>query len=155
MHIGIYQYLFQDLGIRVPVSGAISGGVAAGGNTTYTLTLSNDGETGTGLAAEDLTIAVMVPAGAKGIAGTGSGYKGLQKDAKIAGGAEGATWKVSRLQAPEKQIYTVTFAGEAPEAGLKGSVVTRAKPALGEASPTRNDSVAVAIPQPRPAAASH
>lgn len=147
----IYQYLFQDLGIRVPVASTVTTSSAASGNTTHTVTVINEGEAGKGLTAEELTIAVVVPPGTKVISTTGAGYVGVRNDPTINSGAEVAVWKMPKIAPAEKQVYTLTLSGEMPASALKGSVVTWAKPALGPAAAAPTDFAAVAIPQPRPA----
>jgi hypothetical protein len=146
----IYQFLFKDLGIRVPVSATLKmAGEAGGGNSTYRLALSNDGEAGKGLTAEEITVAVALPPGAKVVSTTGDGYAGIKRDPKINGGADAAVWKISALRPGDRLTCTLTLAGPAaPLAGFKGSVVTWEKPALGESAPSRADSVNVAMPQP-------
>ena len=142
----IYQYLFVDLGIRVPVSGVVSSTSSAGGNTTHVLTISNDGEVGKGLTAEDLTIAVVLPPGSKVVSAGGPGYEGTRRDPEVNGGADVAVWRVARLGPAEKVSPSVTLSGDVPAAQLKGSIVRWAKPALGSAAAARADSVAVTIP---------
>jgi mono/diheme cytochrome c family protein len=145
----IYQHLFKELGIRVPVSAALEGGQASGGNTTYTLAVTNDGVKGKGLTAGDLTVALALPAGAKVVTTTGDSYAGVKRDPKINGGADAAVWTLPALAPGERRTYTVTLAGQGtPAAAFKGSIVTWQKPALGERAPSRADSVNVAIPQP-------
>jgi mono/diheme cytochrome c family protein len=141
----IYQYLFVDLGLRVPVTGAITGIRTPDGNTLYSLTLTNDGEAGKGLAAEELRVAVVIPAGTKVMLATGTGYKGVQHDPAINGGTDVAVWNVPKIAAAEKQTYTLTLSGDIPATSLKGSAVSWEKPALGMASPLRADSVAVGL----------
>lgn len=146
----IYQYLFVDLGLRVPVTASLASVVVNGNATTVTLGLANDGDAAKGLVAQDLTVRLVVPAGVAVTAGTGSGYKGVQKMAG-SGGSDVAIWRVPNLPPGGKQTLTLTLAGVVAAEQLKGSTVTWQKPALGTASPTRADSVAVNIPAPRPA----
>ncbi len=146
----IYQYLFVDLGLRVPVSASLTGLVATGGATVVTLSLANDGEAGKGLVAQDLTVTLPLSGGLVATAGTGLGYKGVQKAAQ-AGGVDMAIWRVPSLGPGTRQTLTLTLSGAVTADQLKGSSVTWQKPALGPASPTRADSVAVNIPAPKPA----
>ncbi|MDO8793257.1 MAG: cytochrome c [Vicinamibacterales bacterium] len=142
----IYQYLLVDLGIRVPVTAALSGSTSAGGQTTHRLTVGNDGESGKGLVAGDVTVAVVVPPGAKVVSATGPGYAGVQRDSAINGGAEVAVWRVPRIGPKEQQAFSLTLGGEVASASLKGSVVRWATPALGPAAASRADSVVVTLP---------
>ncbi|MGE0394022.1 MAG: c-type cytochrome [Vicinamibacterales bacterium] len=139
----IYQYLLVDLGIRVPVSGRVTGSSVAGGNASHVITVSNDGEAGKGLTAEDITVSVPLPTGGKVVSATGPGYEGVKAGA-AAGSA--AVWRLPRLGPTEKVALTLTLSGDVPAAQLKGASVQWAKPALGPGAATKADSVMVAIP---------
>src|SRR5262249_16117561 len=89
----------RDLGFRAKVAGQLSAGVPASNGVTYTLTVENEGLTGKGLTAEDLTIQLILPAGSKVVSTNGAGYQGVHRDEQAK--AEVAVWQVSRL-APQK-----------------------------------------------------
>lgn len=144
----IYQHVFGELGIRVPVTAAMTEAEEAGGRTTFTVTLSNAGDPGVGLTTEAMRIALPVPAGVSVLGGTGAGYQGVQRDPAINGGADAVMWKVPRLVAGDSQTFTVTLAEGVTAAMLKGSLVTWEKPALGPEAGTRHDSVAVRVQAP-------
>ena len=122
----IWKFISSDLGLRAPIDATIDAGVAAGANKTYTLTVANSGKAGKGLAAEGLTIAVVLPAGVTVVSTTGAGYKGTTPGTS---GGLLATWQAPKLAAGEKQTGTITLAG-AGDGLFKGSQVTWAKPAL-------------------------
>jgi mono/diheme cytochrome c family protein len=150
----VYKFLVEDLGMRASIGGAIALGEQAGGNTTYNLTVTNRGVKDNGLNAEGITVFVKVPPGAKVVAGTGTGYKGVQPLATLGlepglplaphPNAEGATprekqdlsgdvivWKIPKLVAADKAALSFTLAG-APSAelfkGFDGSTVHWEKP---------------------------
>ena len=141
----IYQYLFVDLGVRVPVSGVLTRTRTVEGHSTHTLAVTNEGAAGKGLVAEALTFALVVPDGANVISTTGVGYKGLRRDSALAGGAQVAVWELPKIAAGEKRTYTITMSGDIPSTALKGSIVTWAKPALGPGAASRADSVSIAL----------
>ncbi len=120
----IWKFMNEDLGLRAPIDATIDAGTPAGANRTYTATVTNSGKAGKGLAAEDVTISVVVPAGVTVVGTTGTGYKGTKPGAS---GGMVATWQAPKLAAGEKQVATITLSGTAD---FKGSQVTWAKPAL-------------------------
>jgi mono/diheme cytochrome c family protein len=97
----------QDLGFRPGVAGQISAGVTGSDGVTYTLNVDNIGLPGKGLTAEDLTINVVVPAGAKVVRTTGANYQGERQDADLK--ANVAVWRLNRLAPKEHQTYTLTL----------------------------------------------
>ena len=150
----IYRFML-DAGLRVRMEGALAVGMRQGENTTYTLTVGNLGRPN-GPAVEDVTIFVRIPAGATVVSATGTGYTGVRPLAQLglqpavqaapgmfaAGLPERpapdltrdvAVWKVRRIPAVEKQVYTLTLAGAPPTAevirGFAGSTVHWARPA--------------------------
>jgi cytochrome c550 len=103
----------NDLGALVPMTGRVSTAADTKG-TTYSLDVTNAGVAGKGLTAEDVTIALAVPADAKVVGTTGVGYEGIKADAEAKGSV--AVWHVSRFAPHERQMFTITLAG-APAAG--------------------------------------
>ena len=79
----IYKFIKDDLGLLAPVVASMDAGVAAGANTTYTLTVENQGVKGKGLAAEGLTISMVLPPGTMVVSNTGAGFKGVTRNATI------------------------------------------------------------------------
>jgi mono/diheme cytochrome c family protein len=149
----IYKFLVEDLGLRASIGGALAIGDQNGGNTTYTLTITNRGVKNVGADTENMTAFVRVLPGAKVVSGTGPGYKGVQPLASLglepgitlAGHSPDAiitrpkadlagdvvVWKIPKLAAADKVVLSFTLAG-APSAdlikGFDGSTVWWEKP---------------------------
>lgn len=128
----IWNYVSVDLGLRVPMRGRFTAGVAAGSAMTYTLNVENTGLAGKGRTAEDLTISLTLPPGVRVVNTTGAGYQGLRRDAQS--GAEVAVWTLARMAPKDRQTYTITLSAPSPAAGterLRGTIQW-SKPALGD-----------------------
>jgi mono/diheme cytochrome c family protein len=138
----IWKYLNTELGYRARIQGRVQPGVAAANGTTYTLTVTNTGLVGKGLAAEDMSVNVVLPAGVTVASTTGAGYQGVRKDDK---GADVASWRVPRMAAKDVQTFTITLAGTTPS--IAAGTVTWAKPAQRNGAP--NDTINIQLP-PRP-----
>jgi cytochrome c553 len=131
----IYQFML-DSGFRAPINASLSAGPRQGENTTYTLTVFNDGVVNRGLDAEEMTIFVRIPQGTKFVSATGNGFKGVRPLAQLAlepaipntpgrfdrsgklpqreksdHSGDVAVWEVPRIAAAEKQTYTLTLLG--------------------------------------------
>jgi hypothetical protein len=119
-----------DLGLRVPMQGRLSAGVAAGTNTAYTLTVENAGVAGKGLTAEEITIALLLPAGSKVVNASGAGYQGVQHDAQS--GADLAVWNVAHMAAKDRQTFGITLSPPADGAQRPRGTVRWSKPAFGD-----------------------
>ena len=111
----------KDLGFRADIQSRLSAGVTGPDGVTYTLNVQNIGLPGKGLAAEDLTISVVVPAGASVVKTTGAGYEGVRPDPEAK--ANVAVWRVARMGPKDRQTYTLTLsrAGTASD-NVRGSV---------------------------------
>ncbi|MBI2188472.1 MAG: c-type cytochrome [Acidobacteria bacterium] len=111
----------KDIGFRADIQGRLGAGVGGADGVTYTLTVENIGLQGRGLAAEDLTVNLVVPAGANVVKTTGANYKGVSQDAELKGNV--AVWQLNRLAPKEKQTYTLTLsrAGTASD-NVRGAV---------------------------------
>jgi mono/diheme cytochrome c family protein len=111
----------KDIGFRPLVQGRLGAGVSGADGVTYSLTVENIGLQGRGLAAEDLTVNLVVPAGANVVKTTGENYKGVSQDAGLKGSV--AVWQLSRLGPKEKQTYTLTLsrAGTASD-NVRGAI---------------------------------
>ena len=117
----------QTIGFRVPITAVVTPGTSTDSNTVYTLTVTNSGRAGKGLTAEDVTIALDVPRGAKVVSTTGTGYEGVRRIAEM--NADVAVWKVPRLEANARQTYTLTLSGAGTaNAAFKDSMVSWLKP---------------------------
>jgi mono/diheme cytochrome c family protein len=116
----IWTYLV-DLGFRARMQGQLSAGVPSANGVVYTLDVKNTGVQGTGLTAEDVTVTLVVPAGASVVTATGAGYQGVRRDEQAK--ADVAAWTVSRMAPGERQTYTLTLsqAGTA-KANVRGTI---------------------------------
>lgn len=127
MLAGIWRFL-QDLGPRVPVAGQVGSGVPGPTGVTYTLNVTNNGLVGQGLTAEDLTVMLVVPAGATVVTTTGAGYQGVRTD--DAAKATVAVWQLPRLAPRDRHAYTITISrAGTPQDNVRG-VIRWSKPAV-------------------------
>jgi mono/diheme cytochrome c family protein len=124
----IYDYM-RDLGFPLPVTARLDAGVPGSGGVTYTVTLENAAVPGNGLAAEDMTLSLAIPATVKVVSATGAGYQKVQRDEKA--NADMAVWKIAKLPPKSPQTFTVTLSQAAPDQ-LKGSL-RWAKPTVKDA----------------------
>lgn len=97
----------RDLGFRPGVEGRLSPGVTGPDGVTYTLNVGNIGLPKKGLTAEDLTISLVVPAGATVVKTTGANYQGVRQDPELK--ANVAVWRLPRIGPKEHQTYTLTL----------------------------------------------
>jgi mono/diheme cytochrome c family protein len=116
----------NDLGMVVPLVARLTGGQTAAAGTTYTLDVENEGLKDKGVAAEDVTISVVLPAGTKAVSATGTGYQGAKRDEKA--NADVAVWRLPKLAAHEHQSFTITLAGTAAGDAVPRGSVAYAKP---------------------------
>ena len=144
----IYDFI-TAIGLRVPVTAALVPDAPAGGNAGYTLTLTNGGKAGKGLTAEEITVSLVIPEGAKVVSATGPGYVGVSRSAE--GNAEVAVWKVPKLAPTEKQEFKLTLSGaSAAAATFNKSMVSWLKPDLKSFPNQAKDPVAErTIPVPK------
>jgi hypothetical protein len=102
----VWTYIV-DLGFRARMQGQLSAGVPSAGGVVYTLDVKNTGLAGKGLTAEDVTVTLVVPAGATVMTATGAGYQGVRRDEQAK--ADVAVWGVQRMAAGDRQTYTLTL----------------------------------------------
>jgi hypothetical protein len=86
----IYDWA-RDLGFRVKMTGRLSPGTAGPTGVTYTLDVENVGLPEKGLTAEEVTVSLVVPAGASVVSTTGAGYQGVRADQQA--NANVAVWQ--------------------------------------------------------------
>ncbi len=128
----VYKYVI-GLGLRALLTATVAAPPA--GEPTYTLTVKNDGnkEQG-GLTAEDLTMSLVLPAGAIVTKTTGPNYQGVRHDS--AANADTAVWTLPKLAAGENQTFSVTLGGNGAANGIqRGSVIRWARPSAGRDRP--------------------
>ena len=107
----------MDLGYLRPLRGALGAGVPGEGGVTYELTASNGGVKDRGVSAEGVTVQLVLPAGAKVVKATGTGYTGVRADREAK--ANVAVWQLPKLAPTDVEPLTITLAAEAE---LRGSI---------------------------------
>ena len=120
MLLDMWTYIV-DLGFRARMHGQLSAGVPSTDGVVYRLDVQNTGLEGIGLTAEDVTVTLVVPAGATVVTASGAGYRGVRRDEQA--NADVAVWGVSRVAPGDHQTYTLTLsrAGTA-ENNLRGTI---------------------------------
>lgn len=103
------------LGLEIPVTTNISAAEPGAGGFTTKIDVVNKG-----VQADNVTIDVIVPAGAKVVTATGAGYKGVRTEKKLK--ATVAEWQVAKLMPNEKQSYSITFSKAVEPDHIKGSI---------------------------------
>ncbi len=98
----IYDWAKNDIGFRPALQARLTAEGA-----TYTLNLANMGLKGKGLAAQGVTIDMMVPAGSTVVSATGDGYKGIHPDP--ATNTQVAEWQVAKLAPTDTRLFKVTL----------------------------------------------
>ncbi len=119
----VWSYI-SDLGFRARMQGKLTAGVPSATGVTYTLDVKNTGEVGKGLAAEDMTVMLAVPAGATVVTATGAGYQGVRHDDQLK--ADVAVWTIPRMGPQDRQSYTLTLS----QAGAVRGTMRWMKPAV-------------------------
>src|SRR5688572_26238777 len=123
----IWAYI-TDLGFRARMRGQLSAGAPSANGVVYTLNVENVGVAGTGLAAEDVTVSLAVPPGAKVVATTGGGYQGVRRDEQLK--ADVAVWTVPRIAPKDRQTYTLTLSQAGTAASNVRGNIRWTKPAV-------------------------
>ena len=116
----------NDLGIVVPIVARLTSGATSAAGTAYTLNVENEGLKDKGVAAEDVTISLVLPPGTKAASATGTGYEGTKRDEKA--NADVAVWRLPKLAAHEHQDFTITLAGTPAGDAVPRGTVAYAKP---------------------------
>jgi hypothetical protein len=123
----IWTYI-TDLGFRARMHGQLSAGTRSTAGVVYKLDVANTGVAGTGLAAEDVTVMVAVPAGATVVTATGAGYQGVRRDDRLK--ADVAVWGVPRMAPGDRQSYTLTLSQAGTAADNVRGTIRWAKPTV-------------------------
>ena len=114
----IWDWMEKDLGVYLSVlSGRVTAGAPGANGVTYTIDIVNNGVRGKGIANDDVTVALTLPAGAKVVGTTGT-FDGVKPDAAAKGDV--ASWRVGRMAAGDHQSFTITLAQPAPQ--LRGVI---------------------------------
>jgi cytochrome c550 len=116
----------NDLGMVVPIVARLTSGATSATGTAYTLSVENEGLKDKGVAAEDVTISLILPPGTKAASATGTGYQGIKRDEKT--NADMAVWRLPKLVAHEHQDFTITLAGTPAGDAVPRGTVAYAKP---------------------------
>ena len=116
----------NDLGMVVPLVARLTSGATSATGTTYTLNVENEGLKDKGVAAEDVTISLVLPPGTKAASATGTGYQGTKRDEKA--NADVAVWRLPKLVAHEHQDFTITLAGTPAGDAVPRGTVAYGKP---------------------------
>ena len=117
-----------DLGHLVPLVGRITPGTTDATGITYTVTVANSGVKGKGLAAEGVSVALVIPPDAQVVTATGPGYQGVRRDEEAKGNV--AVWQVPRMAAADRHTLTITLAGAIKAAEPPRGTIRWASPAV-------------------------
>jgi len=131
----VWKYMRDDLKFRPYLVSNLERGTATG---SYNLVLENKGVANKGLAAEDLTITLVLAPGTKVKSATGDGYQGIRNDPKTK--AETLVWKVPRIGPKTDQKYGVIL----ETGGITSGQVVWNKPEQ-KSGP---DSLGITMPRP-------
>jgi mono/diheme cytochrome c family protein len=103
----VLDWIKSDVGFRAAMRGRLTKGEASDKGVTYKLNVENLGLPGVGLTAEEVTVRLVLPAGATVVSQTGAGYKGVHMDAKEK--ANVAEWSWPKAGPKDKQAYSITL----------------------------------------------
>jgi cytochrome c553 len=123
----IYYWARDEIGVRVPLTGALSKGEAGPSGTTYTLMVTNGGQQGKGVIAEGVTVSLAIPPETTVVAATGTGYQGVRTDDRTK--ATVATWLLPRSAPKDQERITVTLSKAASAAANLRGEIRWARPA--------------------------
>jgi cytochrome c553 len=123
----IFYWARDEIGVRVPLTAALSKGEAAANGVTYTLTVANGGVQGRGVTAEGVTVSLTLPPDTTVEAATGDGYQGVRTDEKTK--ASVAVWQLPRSAPKDQQKFTITLSKAVTAAANFKGEVRWAKPA--------------------------
>ena len=117
----IYFWARDDIGFRAAMQGQLSKAEPGNGGVTYTLNVRNNGLQPMGVAAEGLTVTLVIPTGVNVVSATGPGYQGTHMDNEAK--AMVAQWKLDKSAPKDTQAYTITLskAGTAQD-NLRGNI---------------------------------
>jgi mono/diheme cytochrome c family protein len=103
----VLEWIKSDVGFRAAMRGRLTKGTPSEKGVTYTLNVQNLGLPGKGLAAEGVSVRLVLPTGATVVNATGEGYKGVHMDEKQK--AQVAEWAWPKAGPQDKVAYTITL----------------------------------------------
>ena len=103
----IYVYLKDTLGYRVTISSRVTTGSAPG---SYNLVVTNGGQAGLGLTAENIGITLDLEPGTTVTSGAADGFHGVENGTR-------AEWRIPRLGPAEEQTFSFTISNGGGIAG--------------------------------------
>ena len=139
----IYAWAHDEIGPRVPLSGRLSKGEAGADGVTYVLTVANGGLPGKGLAADDITVTLVIPADTKVVTTTGSGWQGVRSDDKTK--ADVAVWQLPHSGPKDQSRLTITLSKAATATANLHGELRWARPEL-KKGPTHDTAPIAAAP---------
>jgi cytochrome c553 len=137
----IWTYIV-DLGFRARMHGQLNAATPSTDGVVYTLDVENTGLEGTGLTAEDVTVTLIVPAGATVVTASGAGYQGVRRDEQA--DADVAAWRVSRMAPGDRQTYTLTLSQAGTADNELHGTISWMRPAVSYA-PSDSENIAPAV----------
>jgi mono/diheme cytochrome c family protein len=144
----IWQFFFDEQGLRVPIGAQVSAGTQSANGVTYTITVQNAGISGKGLTAEYVTITLPLLRGKDPEevttlveATTGGGYTGVHRD--LFTNTNAAEFEIPNLAPGEKRTFTLTLSGKGATAGIPRGTVKWEKPRLNSGG---TDLISVSVP---------
>jgi mono/diheme cytochrome c family protein len=136
----VLDWIKTDVGFRAAFRGRLSKGQPSDKGVTYMLNVQNLGLPGKGLAAEGVSVRLVLPAGATVVNATGDGYKGAHMDAKEK--AQVAEWAWPKAGPQDKQAYSITISKAGTEKDNLRGLIHWEKPMI-KPGPTGDE---IAIP---------
>jgi mono/diheme cytochrome c family protein len=123
----IYDWA-RDLGPRSRIVTRLSKGETGDKGVTYKLNVENGGMKGRAQDTENLTVRLILPAGADVVSTTGDGYQGAKMDEQAK--ANVAVWQVVKLAPKEHQAFSITLSKAGTAADNVRGEVRWTKPAV-------------------------
>jgi mono/diheme cytochrome c family protein len=136
----VIDWIKSDVGFRAAMRGRLTKGTPSEKGVTYTLNVQNLGLPGKGLAAESVSVRLVLPTGATVVNATGEGYKGVHMDEKQK--AQVAEWAWPKAGPQDKVAYTITLSKAGTEKDNLRGLIHWEKPMI-KPGPTGDE---IAIP---------
>jgi mono/diheme cytochrome c family protein len=136
----VLDWIKTDVGFRAAFRGRLTKGEPGEKGVTYKLNVQNLGLPGKGLAAEGVSVRLVIPSGVQVVNATGDGYKGVHTDAKEQ--AQVAEWAWAKAGPQDKQSYSITLSKAGTEKDNLRGLIHWDKPMI-KPGPTGDE---IAIP---------